>query len=296
MKISIVIPCYNCEQTIEKTLESIRNQTVNPFEIILVDDGSTDKTYNKIMELKNRRSDGNLFVFHQTNQGASAARNFGIQKSTGEWIAFCDSDDVWEKNKIQTIIDYLKKNRTIVFCAHAYRECKGNGQRKVVAKIHKNKAAFLQLYNRNFIQTSTVVIKKEILNQVNGFDTRLCVAEDFDLWLRCLKIADFGYIPAILSSYYIRENSCNLSSSEMRMYTYSMKVLVKHSLDLDKYMPLYKAELAGYSRVFRLLVAECFYQFRQFDFKDVGKSIEIGCHSIKKMKEMKNESKNKEKK
>lgn len=102
MKISVIVPCYNCEKTIEKCLDSLFSQTYNELEVIAVDDGSSDNTLNKLKKIAQK--DSRLKIYHQENSGPSSARNLGLSKATGEFVGFIDSDDFIRKDAYEKMI------------------------------------------------------------------------------------------------------------------------------------------------------------------------------------------------
>ena len=108
-KISIITPCFNCEKFISETIESVLKQTYTNFEMIIVDDASTDKSFDIIKEyaLKDSRI---IYFQNQQNSGANYSRNFAIKNATGDYIAFLDSDDIWDESKIKTQIEFMENN------------------------------------------------------------------------------------------------------------------------------------------------------------------------------------------
>ena len=275
--ITVVIPCYNCEKTITYTCESILNQTVLPKKIILINDGSTDNTINIINKIATRNKDI-IEIIDKKNEGVSSSRNVGINLAETSWIAFCDADDYWMKNKIETVYNAITQNKNVEFISHAYFINK-EGNSLVKKNIEKN--AFLDTYKENFIQTSTVVAKKELLEKVGLFDTTLAVAEDFDLWLKCTAICSFIYIPVGLSIYTISDKEVSLSSNEMRMYMCTLIVLNRHYENLCKFMGKKDAKKFMYKRIIKLIFAEMYYQLKRFELKNTIKSFLYGLKILK---------------
>lgn len=119
MLVSIIIPCYNSEYYLIDALKSIRNQSYKNIEVIVIDDGSTDKT-NEIIN-KFKIQDSRIKSFYQKKQGVSAARNLGIKKSRGNFITFLDSDDLYEKDKILEQVNRLRStNKKVCYCGNKY--------------------------------------------------------------------------------------------------------------------------------------------------------------------------------
>jgi len=112
-KVSVIIPIYNRLQYLPAAIGSVLNQTYQDFEIIVVDDGSTEDVKGKISEYIKQNPSKKIKYFYQENKGVSAARNRGIKEATGEYIAFLDSDDIWVPEKLSLQTEYLAKNKTI---------------------------------------------------------------------------------------------------------------------------------------------------------------------------------------
>lgn len=172
--VSVIIPAYNVEKFIGETLCSVLNQTYNNFEIIVVDDSSTDQTasvVNKFIQTDNRIK---YFKIDHVGQPA-IPRNFGISKANGELIAFLDSDDLWGKNKLAEQVLFLEKNPDLIF---AYSMSVTFGDVNLFSPFYEvlpllNKAAKTKedfLRKGNSITCSSVLIKSEFLKKVNGFD------------------------------------------------------------------------------------------------------------------------------
>ena len=180
MNISVVIPSYNRKELLKRSINSVINQTIKPFEIIVVDDGSLDGTETMI-----RRNYDFVKFIKQKNKGVSAARNSGIKVSSGEWICFLDSDDEWEKDKLEKQIKSAKNNPGYhIF--HSNEIWVKNGIRINQKKKHKKYGGniFKKCLDMCRISPSSVLIDKTILNKVGFFNENLLICEDYELWLR----------------------------------------------------------------------------------------------------------------
>ena len=180
MKISVVIPSYNRKELIKRSINSVNNQTIKPFEIIVVDDGSFDGTE----EMIKRNYDFIKFI-KQKNKGVSAARNFGIKVSSGEWICFLDSDDEWKNDKLEKQIIAMKSNPGYKFF-HSNEIWVKNGKRINQKKKHKKYGGdiFDKCLDMCRISPSSVLIDKTIFDDVGIFNENLVICEDYELWLR----------------------------------------------------------------------------------------------------------------
>ncbi len=178
--ISVIIPTYNRKQTLSRTIQSVLNQSFQPLEIILVDDGSTDGTADWI-----RTHFPSMNVLQQINQGVSSSRNHGIEKSKCDWIALLDSDDEWKPNKMERQVESLEKNPDVLFC-HTNEIWIRNGVRVNQGKKHQKYGGmiFEKCLDMCRISPSSSLFRKSLLNDVGYFDENLRVCEDYDLWLR----------------------------------------------------------------------------------------------------------------
>lgn len=198
-KVSVIIPTFNRARYLCEAINSVLIQTYNDFEIIVVDDGSTDNT----KELLNKYN-GKIKYIYQQNQGMSAARNLGINMSDGEYISFLDNDDVWLPEKLKKQIDLLDSNPEIAFVSSDSFVIDAFGSIiKTWGKGTNNYENFESLYEENFIPILTVVARKKYLLDAGLFDEALSVCADYDLWLRLAKKYRFKHISIPLAKYRI---------------------------------------------------------------------------------------------
>jgi glycosyltransferase involved in cell wall biosynthesis len=187
-KVSIIIPCYNCEEYIEETLEKLKKQSYTCFEVILINDGSNDGTYNKIKNwlIANPQIQG--ILIDQENKFQGAARNTGIKRSKYEYIAFLDADDYWDGNKLEICMKHLENNPDIDLLCHDEFIIK-NGRISGIVTSGPYKTFEDLLLKGNCLSPSAVIAKREVLLSVNGFNEspKYFSVEDFDLWLRLSK-------------------------------------------------------------------------------------------------------------
>ena len=180
MKVSVVIPSFNRINLLERAVNSVIQQTKDPYEIIVVDDGSDDRSSEMV-----KQKFGSVILFRQKNRGVSAARNKGIEISKGDWIALLDSDDEWKPNKLEKQINALNKDLDCFF-SHTNETWIRNGIRVNQGKRHKKYGGYIfdKCLDICRISPSSVLFKKSILEHVGLFDDDLHVCEDYDLWLR----------------------------------------------------------------------------------------------------------------
>ncbi|WP_052252163.1 glycosyltransferase family 2 protein [Kaistella solincola] len=182
--ISVIIPLYNAENSIEKTLDSIKNQTwKGEFEIFVVNDGSTDASA-AVVENYMKQSPLKITLLNQENLGVSVARNVAMQLATGEYIALLDADDEWLPEKTERQMDVLEdRNLDVDFLG-----CLRKNQKILwpfwVGENNLAKVTFRKLMLRNEVQPSTVIFKKEILKKTGFFGKNFRFAEDLNFWLK----------------------------------------------------------------------------------------------------------------
>lgn len=203
---SIIIPTYNSEKYIEECIESALSQSYQQFEIIVVDNNSTDST----VELINQFNSDKIKVFDIRNHGVIAAsRNYGISRATGDYIAFLDSDDKWYANKLEVCAKYLEKHE---FICH-----KMDGIHKKKTFFDGQALNFNRLFLRgNCVATSSVVMTKDIIDKFGGFSEErdLVTVEDYDLWLKLAWNGVNMYTMELFLGYYRKHdnNSSNYTS------------------------------------------------------------------------------------
>ena len=180
MKVSVIIPTFNRLSLISRAIDSVLKQTFKPFEIIVVDDGSSDNTSTFIKN--NYKS---VKLIKQKNLGVSKARNVGIKNSSGDWIALLDSDDEWKKNKLEVQIKSLSEYDYYSVC-HTNEIWIRNGTRVNQKKRHQKYGGniFDKCLDIFRISPSSIIFQKNIINEVGWFDENLSICEDYDLWLR----------------------------------------------------------------------------------------------------------------
>lgn len=180
MKISVIIPTFNRKKTLGRAIQSVSDQSLSPFEILIIDDGSNDGTKEWVKE-----SFQDIKYIYQNNQGVSSARNKGIKYAYGDWIAFLDSDDEWLPSKLYEQVKAIGSNPEIKFF-HTNEIWIRNEVRVNQMKKHKKHGGYIfeKCLDICRVSPSSVLIKKEIFDDIGTFDESLRVCEDYDLWLR----------------------------------------------------------------------------------------------------------------
>ncbi|MFZ5447086.1 MAG: glycosyltransferase family 2 protein [Thermodesulfobacteriota bacterium] len=186
--VSVIIPTYNRAGQVAEAVASVAAQTFRDFELLVVDDGSTDDTTEVLASLEGVR-----VLRHLRRRGVAAARNFGAAAARGDWLAFLDSDDLWLPEKLARQMAYLEGRPGLLLCQtdetwvrRGVRVNKPVSHRKVAGKI------FLPSLERCLVSPSAVVLNRRLLMDHGGFDEVLPAAEDYDLWLRLVWRYEVG--------------------------------------------------------------------------------------------------------
>ncbi len=194
--ISVIVAAYQAADTIERTLASIAAQTLKPLEVVVVDDGSTDGTFEAAKAFGPDMNGIELRILRtETNQGAGAARNRAIMESTGTLLAFLDADDEWLPEKLERSLSYLESG-DYSFVAHDYLT--GDGDNTIhhdcERRFREGGDTFVNLYRKGYIASSSVVVRRKVVLVAGGFDPNLPNAQDFDLWLAMTRSPDTRYL------------------------------------------------------------------------------------------------------
>ena len=194
--ISVIIPVYNAQEAVVRALQSVLAQTYTGYEIILINDGSTDNSLQVLEKWKLHNSDKQVVIINQPNGGVSKARNEGIKAAKGKYVAFLDSDDEWLFNKLEKQMAVLRQHPAIDFIG-----CSRNNERVKIGWKRFDKLSRVgvkDLLLKMFPQTSTAIVKKEALLDVGLYDEKQRYAEDGNLWLRICGAKQFYFMPESL--------------------------------------------------------------------------------------------------
>ena len=231
-KFSVIIPLYNKERDIQKTLDSLLKQSFSDFEVIIVNDGSTDNSEDVVKAINDFR----INYFSKKNEGVGPTRNYGIEKATAEHIVFLDADDYWYPFHLENINNITKKFPEAQWFATAYnKKHNKNLTTPMISPILKKGDDWIGLVDDYFKHsladalawTSAVGMKKEFFKTLNGFDTTIThgAGEDTDLWLRAALASPLAFSTKISATH-------NLDGSNRISNTHTLK---RRYMDLDKY-------------------------------------------------------------
>ncbi len=178
--VSIIIPTYNRAAFLMEAVESVAQQTFQDFELIVIDDGSTDGTEKAVQKYHRQ-----LIYRYQNNRGVSAARNLGIQTARGKWVAFLDSDDLWLPKKLETQVRFFSQNPEALICQTQEIWIR-HGRRVNPHKKHQKFSGdiFAPSLLLCLVSPSAVMIRRDLFDREGFFDETMPACEDYDLWLR----------------------------------------------------------------------------------------------------------------
>ena len=214
---SVLVSFFNAEETVGEAIESVQAQTCADWELIAIDDGSTDGSSEVVARYA--AADPRIRLIRRTNGGCPAARNTGIDAAQGRYCALLDADDIWLPGKLQRQLPYLV-DRTVVYSDGFVEE---DGQRYPYSRridlpngVYPSGDVFDSLLEGNFVPSLTVVLATDLLRESGGFDESLLISFDWDLWLRlALAGVPFTFVPEPLAVYRIRAGS--LSSDQLAL-------------------------------------------------------------------------------
>jgi len=202
-KVSVIIPTYNRSNYLYSAIKSVLNQTFEDFEIIVVDDASTDNTRKVVDKFEDERI---YYLRHNKNRGGSASRNTGIKHSRGKFIAFLDDDDLWVQNKLEKQLDSVNKNLEIGAVYTGAWTINDGGKITSVKIPSLRGNIFPDILKKNYVGScSMVLVRKECFDKIGLFDENLPAGQDWDMWIRLAKHYRFDCVRECLVLYRVHE-------------------------------------------------------------------------------------------
>lgn len=210
-KVSVIVAVYNGEKTLKKTIDSLLSQTVKDYEILLIDDGSTDTSVDIISTYLH---DDRVKYYRKDNGGVASARNYGLEVSKGEIIGFCDQDDQWHPDKLE--LQLPKFNDEEVGLVYSWVDVCKHGVDSISTPVNEG-WCFDELLNGNFISCCTAMVRKSILERIGGFDEsrELHGVDDRHVWLRVAKQSKLAVVKKPLATYFIHGENYSLNEKKM---------------------------------------------------------------------------------
>lgn len=253
-KISVVIPLYNKQEAIESTIHSVLSQTVEPFEIIVVDDGSTDESVSKVCAIKSQK----IRLIRKENGGVSSARNVGMSSANGDWIHFLDADDTLESNALEVFSKMMEKYPLAKVLIgnnwgtkHLPYRCK---QIKDFCRETKN--PYKSFFTDYLAPTmGTFIFRTSILKEVGFFDVRLSFFEDFEFQIKLMDRYSFVFTSLPIMSYRQEFSSLSLPNHPIER-EFAFYLNEEHLRNADIWKELVIAENLRYSEYVRSLVGD----------------------------------------
>lgn len=232
--VSIVIPVYNGAEYLEKTVNSILSQHYSNFELLLVNDGSSDNSKKIIDGLL--LQDNRVKAFHKENGGVAAARNYGIDRAEGEFIAFCDQDDLWLPAKLTKQMQLFQNEKVgLVYCGSIsyYSHLNKKNKKKLDNKYRGN--VFDKLVQVNMFTCCTAIARKSLLQETQAFDDdrALMGVDDWLAWLKLALVCEFDFVAEHLAIHVFHDD--NYSSNEEKMHKAELVCINKIEPLADKY-------------------------------------------------------------
>ena len=263
--VSVIIPVYNRGALIEKTVQSVLNQTLpaSELEIIIVDDGSTDESFAILQRLYQNHAQIQLFQI--PNGGVAGARNFGLQRARGEFIAFLDHDDLWLPQKLESQLEAARRSDAgVVHCD--WRAVDQNGE-PMPALLQISQQSWwrgasghvypwvwmphpAQFLRNPIISMSVPLVRTQLLRDSGGFDANVVPSDDWDLWIRLSQITTWAFVPQVTVHYVCHENQQhNASDAAYRSW---LRLCRKHPANVRCFPLLWLKQqlLVRYCRAF----------------------------------------------
>lgn len=226
--ISILIGVYNEALTIDACFASIHAQTYDDYEIICIDDCSTDGTQDILLSWQKRFTPDQLIILHNPkNYGLTRSLNTALKKARGQYIARIDGDDIWEPAKLEKQVAFLKSHPDygIVGCNHT-NVYKGNITPKQILLPETHEEISQKLFRRNPFAHSCILAKTDLLRQVGGYNTNIYYGQDYDLWLRCFPLTRFHNLQESLCARNI-SGGISVTKQDAQMWQ-SIKTRIKY--------------------------------------------------------------------
>jgi glycosyltransferase involved in cell wall biosynthesis len=237
---SVVIPLYNKENNIALTIDSVLNQEFHDFEVLIVNDGSTDHSLSLVQKIADER----VRVIDKPNRGVASARNMGIQAAIYNWIAFLDGDDLWEPT-------YLSKMEKLIndFPNASFFGCQfikqANGYDKIVNSIHSKRGYIDDFFQKQaealLVSSSSVIVRKDCFDKAGYFNESYTRGEDLDMWCRLARNYKFAFEPTPLC-YYLLDGEDRACKKKQPLNQY--------------YLEFHLSGKSRYERKFHLQIAE----------------------------------------
>ena len=241
--VSVIMPAYNSERYIGKGIESVLAQDYQAFELLIIDDGSKDSTKNIAEQYAER--DARIRVFSQCNQGVSAARNKGLEAAAGKYVAFLDSDDLWDADNISTMAAAAENTSSGLICA-SMDIINADGTREIGNPSYKDGGLLDFVTDNNeirfFFGVGSVIIRREILERYHiRFDTGIAIMEDIGFYIKLFTVTSLKAVPRVMAHYCKHDDSATTAAYNPAKWQGSVEIFRHAEPYVQKYRPEWKA-------------------------------------------------------
>jgi len=226
--VSVIMPVYNREEYVGYAISSILDQTYSNVEVVAVNDGSTDRSLQILREFEDKYP-GKVVVIDQANQGQVASRNNAISQAKGRYIAFLDSDDLWQPTKLEKQMPLFNDVVGLVYCAVDNINEDGEKIDTELCESDCRGDIYPKLLVSNRMTGGTVVVRRDVIDKVGVFDTDFPAAENWDLWIRVCKVSEADFVNEPLVQY--RFHPGNMSKDQTLMLSVIQRIIDKHCSD-----------------------------------------------------------------
>ena len=251
-KVTVIIPTYQHADVVDDAIESVLNQTYHDFELIIVDDGSIDNTQEVLKKYSDNKK---VTVIKKKNAGVSAARNTGIAKSNGSYIAFLDADDIWTSEKLAIQVPLLQENLNLGLVYSNVNFFGHNGAfPSTLFQINPPKRGYVicDIFAQNCIPMPTSIVRRETFDDVGFFDKNLSTCADYDMWLRIARKWAIDYVDKPLAYYRFSENQMHKDRERWLIEKVAALEKAYRSDKTIRHMDKAKLESCFYNRILML--------------------------------------------
>lgn len=237
--VSVIMPAYNSEKYIGKSIESVLAQDYEKFELIIVDDGSKDGTKSIVEQYA--KNDIRIKLLEQANQGVSAARNKGLDTATGEYVAFLDSDDLWDADNLSVMVQATECTKSGLVCA-SMDIINADGTRQKANTAYKDGELMDFVTNNNEIRffwgVGSVIIRRDILEKYHiRFDRGIAIMEDIGFYIKIFAVTNLKAVPRVMAHYCKHDNSATTAAYNSHKWEGSVEIFRHAEEYIKKYRP-----------------------------------------------------------
>jgi len=240
-KVSVLISVFNNEKTLERCLESIFSQSYRDFEVVCVDDGSSDESPEIISRWDEKIGPDRFFLIkNKKNLGLTKSLNLAIEKARGKYMARIDADDFWEKEKLEKQITFLESHPEVGILGCNFANVYKNGKKKYFTTDETDATIRKNIFKKNPFSHSCVVARLDLMRKVGGYDDAVRYGQDYELWLRCLSFTKLHNLQEFLCTRIIGTGDSLKKQKQQMLQNMKtkLKYIRKHKYSLLNYIYL----------------------------------------------------------